>query len=464
LRMSSWNKIKDETEELVLLVSSKLPGKMIIWLTFSVCLLIIFVLGFGIGFGSGNSSACKFGDCAVPVYYFVNNHSESCPPLIAERLVTTVPAGQSFQGLTVELQCRGNYVPFPRAVQCRRKKVFDDRYTLEWSNLPVCYPTSLISLQYWKETLHAQSVICSGDTGHTSCKLKCVLNYVAVEETPYRCDQMPCPAWNIKNKKCYQCNSGCDKFHQLTSPDAGDMLASMSCNKDCTGVVVTSSGGAGVWQNKRTGLFNFVGEHNGRPLYKKNSTLEYLYFLHGTEWLIGPNFKEAHGGVQLYNNDDSTCPNKHGGTNHTKVYLDSSEATRWLKDDTIKISCYSQSYTKVVSCSCPEYQVVQDEDVPDVVKYYAGRFKKLDKSKSHDLLAPVYYDSLKQLYLFSHHPEGLVWQISQNFVTTPVRAVTKSSGLCPDDSSLQWEWYNTTTKTTKQIYIKDDRIKLKCNY
>jgi len=83
--MSSWNKIKDETEELVLLVSSKLPGKMIIWLTFSVCLLIIFVIGFGIGFGSGNSSACKFGDCAVPVYYYVNNHSESCPPLIAER-------------------------------------------------------------------------------------------------------------------------------------------------------------------------------------------------------------------------------------------------------------------------------------------------------------------------------------------------------------------------------------------
>ena len=33
----------------MLLVSSKLPGKMIIWLTFSVCLLIIFVLGFGIG-------------------------------------------------------------------------------------------------------------------------------------------------------------------------------------------------------------------------------------------------------------------------------------------------------------------------------------------------------------------------------------------------------------------------------
>ena len=51
--MGSWYKLKDEAEEVILLVSSKLPGKMIIWLTFSVCLLIIFVLGFGIGYGSG---------------------------------------------------------------------------------------------------------------------------------------------------------------------------------------------------------------------------------------------------------------------------------------------------------------------------------------------------------------------------------------------------------------------------
>ena len=71
--MGTWYKMKDEAEELVMLVSSKLPGKMIIWLTFSVSLLVIFVLGFGIGFGSGNSSACKFGDCAVPVYYYVSN-------------------------------------------------------------------------------------------------------------------------------------------------------------------------------------------------------------------------------------------------------------------------------------------------------------------------------------------------------------------------------------------------------
>ena len=42
---AGWHKMKDEAEELLLLVSSKLPGKMIIWLTASVALLVISVLG-----------------------------------------------------------------------------------------------------------------------------------------------------------------------------------------------------------------------------------------------------------------------------------------------------------------------------------------------------------------------------------------------------------------------------------
>ena len=296
--MGTWYKLKDEAEELVMLVSSKLPGKMIIWLTFSVSLLIIFVLGFGIGFGSGNSSACKFGDCAVPVYYYISNKThESCPELAAERLLTTVAADQSFEGLTVQLQCRGNYVPYPRAVQCRRKKVFSDRFLLEWSGVPVCYPTSLVSIDHWKKTLHAQSVVCSGDSEATTCSLRCVLDFVAVEERQYRCDTMPCPAWNIDNKKCYQCDKQCDAFKAHRRPEVSDMLSSLSCDENCAAVVITSSAGAGVWQNKRTGLFNFIGEHNGRPLYKKNSTMEFLYYLNGSEWLVGPDFKKGNGGI-----------------------------------------------------------------------------------------------------------------------------------------------------------------------
>ena len=82
----------------------------------------------------------------------------------------------------------------------------------------------------------------------------------------------------------------------LETPGSSDMLSSLSCDENCAAVVVTSSAGAGVWQNKRTGLFSFIGEHNGRPLYKKKSTMEFLYYLNGSEWLVGPDFKKGNGG------------------------------------------------------------------------------------------------------------------------------------------------------------------------
>ena len=60
--------------------------------------------------------------------------------------------------------------------------------------------------------------------------------------------------------------------------------------------------------------------------------------------------------------------------------------------------------------------------------------------------------------------QGLVWQISPSFVTTPVRGVTTESKVCPEDTRLQWEWYNTTTSQHQQLYIADTSIRLKCNY
>jgi hypothetical protein len=54
-----------------------------------------------------------------------------------------------------------------------------------------------------------------------------------------------------------------------------------------------------VWQNKRTGLFRFLGEHNGRPVYQNNATKEYLYYTFtGAEWLVGPDFRKPHAGIQ----------------------------------------------------------------------------------------------------------------------------------------------------------------------
>ena len=175
----------------------------------------------------------------------------------------------------------------------------------------------------------------------------------------------------------------------------------------------------------------------------------------------------------MFNNDDSQCPERHGGTNHTKVYIDSSQprlvnSNIWREDDTLKVECYSEKYTEVIDCPCNEYSVEYDvkifgDSVPEAVEYYSGTFKKLDRSEWFDLLAPLYYDKVKQLYLFSHHPQGLVWQISSSLVTTPVRALTTNPS-CPDTKGLTWEWYNSTTKQGQQIYVKDTSIQLNCKW
>lgn len=291
-----FQRMKEEAEDVLMLVSSKLPGRTIIWTTFGVFLLIIFVVGFGAGFGTGESSACKWGDCAVPVYYFVSQHNDSCPALAGERLLTTLARGQSFDGLSVRLQCRGNYVAFPTTVRCQRKTEFDGHSVLEWSQVPVCVPATLLSPRYWRESLHAKSVVCTGDTAATTCSLTCLLDFVPVEEETYRCESLPCPAWKISGKKCYRCDKSCQQLGDLRSPAVRDLLGSLDCDRGCHHLVVTSQAGAAVWQNKRTGLFTFIGEHAGRPLYQKNSTKEYLYYVNGSEWMIGPDFRKAHAG------------------------------------------------------------------------------------------------------------------------------------------------------------------------
>ena len=105
-------------------VGQKLPGKTVVWVFLGVCVAIVFIIGFGIGFGSagGAGDLCKgaenceeggVGDnqkaknfdtisiLQIPVYYFLANNSESCPELSGERLLTTVAEGESFEGLSV---------------------------------------------------------------------------------------------------------------------------------------------------------------------------------------------------------------------------------------------------------------------------------------------------------------------------------------------------------------------------
>ena len=133
-------------------VETKLPGKTVLWLLVSVAVLILFVLGFGIGYGSGRNNDGS-GEGRTPFYYFISNTSESCPPLTAERLLTTVGQDQSFEGLSVHLQCEGNYTPFPLSVKCRRRRGSKE---LEWSHLPVCFPTILVTPEHWSRVPHAR--------------------------------------------------------------------------------------------------------------------------------------------------------------------------------------------------------------------------------------------------------------------------------------------------------------------
>ena len=66
---------------------------------------------------------------------------------------------------------------------------------------------------------------------------------------------LPCRAWRPEGKKCYICNKNCEDFRGLSEPRPRDLLDSLTCDPDCEKIVVTSSGPAAVWQNKRTGLF-----------------------------------------------------------------------------------------------------------------------------------------------------------------------------------------------------------------
>jgi len=113
--------------------------------------------------------------------------------------------GQSFEGLVVNLQCRGEYNPFPNQIKCRRREgaMADDENALEWSHVPVCYPTVLVSKEFWSRTLHARSVACTGDSFSTSCQLSCIKDFIAEENEPYRClkKDMPCPAWSLGDAK-----------------------------------------------------------------------------------------------------------------------------------------------------------------------------------------------------------------------------------------------------------------------
>eukprot|EP00088_Acartia_fossae_P011071 TRINITY_DN15551_c0_g1_i4.p1 TRINITY_DN15551_c0_g1~~TRINITY_DN15551_c0_g1_i4.p1 ORF type:complete len:478 (+),score=86.08 TRINITY_DN15551_c0_g1_i4:162-1595(+) len=470
--MVSFQRMKEDFDDISNQVSRKFPGRPVFWLVVVSVVFLLVLLGIGIGYGSKSSGSVA----EVQFAYFISNLSASCPPLMGERLATTLMAGQSFEGLSVHLQCKGDYKPYPLQVRCQRKKEYNGEYALEWSGLPVCYPSKLVTPQHWTNVKLARSVSCTGSTQSTRCQMHCIQDYVAIEKEMYECTDMPCRAWSTEEKSCYFCDQNCTLLSGTNDPKPEDLLGKLSCDRDCTSIVVSSEGKAAVWQNKRTGVFTFIGEHNGRPVYQNEATKEHLYYTFtGAEWLVGPDYRKPHAGIQVFKNTDKICPEKHGGENVTKLYIDSSKPvplgeSMWQNDTTITFQCFRPQTMTIAKCDCTQYKVYntlyQNGTVPSQVEYFAGIYRKIeDKSKTFGLQAPLYINREKNLYLFSHHIGGKVWQMSDKLTTTPVRAEFPSTPSCPDtetNGSVTWEWYNVTTPSGQQLYVPDQHIKVKC--
>ena len=136
---------------------------------------------------------------------------------------------------------------------------------------------------------------------------------------------------------------------------------------------------------------------------------------------------------------------------------------RWFR-----FQCYKENYSKVQKCSCTKYKVYHtvyvNDTVPAQVTYLSGTFTKEDNpDHTHGLLAPLYVDREKDLMLFSHHPEGLVWQVSQKLTTTPLRGVF-SGPSCPDSEQITWEWYNVTTSQVTYLMLpKTNQTQINCS-
>ena len=482
--------MKDELDDLGTHVSNKLPpigrtGCIVMTVLFVAIILVIgFAIGYssrGVGYSGGgvtdgsgpNASAFRQGGAnsgAAPNYVFVSNNTMSCPPLLGDRLLTTMKRGQSFEGLVVNLQCRGDYNPFPNQIKCRRKNSFNDNDVLEWSHIPVCYPSVLVSKTHWTKTYHARSVSCTGDSDQTTCQLTCIRDYIAVESQPYQCTQPPCPAWSLGDAQCFMCDKKCDEMHKLGNARSDALLDTLGCKGSCNRIVVNSDDKAAIWQNKRTGLFTFMGEHNGRPVYQNNATKEFLFYTFtGSEWLVGPDFRKPHAGIQMYGNDDTQCPERNGGMNVSRLYIDSSEPSpggtgHWTQDDTLDFKCVENDF-EPVDCQCKSYKVYNlaytNDTVPGAVEALTGTFGRIN-AEEYGLMAPLYYDPHKNLYLFSHHPKGRVWQVSTKLSTTPLRGVFTKDNSCPDVGDITWEWFNTTTAQGQQLYVRDNHVKVKC--
>ena len=134
----------------------------------------------------------------------------------------------------------------------------------------------------------------------------------------------------------------------------------------------------------------------------------------------------------------------------------------WTNDSTISFSCYSPKRTLVQRCSCRTYQVYHSKyhnsTMPSQVEFLSGVYSRVEtREEQKGLLAPLYKEKTKKNFLFSHHPQGLVWQVSSKLTTTPLRGVAPGPS-CPDDADVTWELYQRDSRK----FIEDSNILITC--
>ncbi|CAB4058454.1 unnamed protein product [Lepeophtheirus salmonis] len=463
--MVSFQRMKEEFDDFGVHVSNKFPvigrGACVVISALSMALIFVIIIAIWLASTaaprpSDNTSVNSRSTVSVPSYLFHHLNNQSCPPLVGGRLLTTMDEGQSFEGLVVSLSCRGGYNAFPNQIKCRRKSPQSPE--LEWSHVPVCYPSLLISKAYWSQTLHARSVSCNGDSSKTVCRIACINDYIAVERRPFVCTNSPCNPWTMGESRCYMCDEKCKQLHGIDmNPNPEAIVESLGCSPKCTEIL----------ENTMQGQF-----------IKTMPPKSFLFFSKkDTEWLIGPDFRKLHGGIQILakgSNNELVCPD-HLNTRQdvTKLYIDSSSpstgAGNWLEDDSINVKCLEENdFKAAVTCPCSEYKVYnlvyENSTVPKTVEYLTGNFSlNEDKRRSLGLLSPLYEEGVKGLYLFSHHPRGRVWLVSSTLSSTPMRGIYDGEGsACPDNNQIKWEWFNATTPQGQQLFVQDRNIVIKC--
>ena len=105
----------------------------------------------------------------------------------------------------------------------------------------------------------------------------------------------------------------------------------------------------------------------------------------------------------------------------------------------------------------------------------SGAYEKLElELQNFGLLAPVYFNSAKSLYLYSHHHNGMVWEISTDILVPSntsdhlvgvAYAETQSrlSHACPDNPTIIWHWIHEGAGTNPYTYSIDPDVHVKCS-